>query len=285
MRALAIIAAWTGVAHADAVYGVQRASDSGTPLWRDRGAIAVTIDPDVPAAARPVIETGFHAWEVPTTICGGVAFVFGATATASVHLVTTSWPHDPSVASLTHLEYVDDDSDPDDGKILSADVDLNAVDFELLLPGATPATAKPALDLQSVVTHEAGHVLGLDHDCAVAGAPWPTDDTGARVPECDAPDLPASVTAATMFYKIEPNDTTARTPDPSDVAGACAIVTHTPAPEVTGGCSTTAPGGALLAVVPWLLCARRRRSCDRAWTQRHGRAPPHPALRDRRPAR
>lgn len=285
MRALVVIVAWTSVVHADAVYGVQRTSTSGAPLWRDSRTIAMAIDPEISAAARPAIEAGFHAWEPATSLCGEIAFSFGADATARVHVITTAWPHEPGVASVTSLDYLDDPSDPDDGKILSADVDLDAVDFELLLPGATPVTGKPALDLQSVVTHEAGHVLGLDHDCAVAGASWPTDEAGARVPACDAPSLPASVLAATMFYKIEPNDTAARTPAPNDVAGACAIIARSPAPEVTGGCAATAPGGLLIALLPWLLRARRRRPCDRERSRRHGAAPSHPALRDPRPAR
>src|SRR5262249_45547392 len=134
MRSLLAIVAWTSVAHADAVYGLQRTTTSGAPLWRDGRTIAMTIDPSISVAARPVIETGFHAWEAPTEACGGIAFAFGTGGTTNVHLVTTAWPHATGVASVTSLGYVDDDSDPDNGRIFAADVELNAVDFELLLP-------------------------------------------------------------------------------------------------------------------------------------------------------
>src|SRR5262249_48379217 len=150
--------------------------------------------------------------------------------------------------------YVDDAGDPSDGQILHADIELNGVDFELLAPGASPQTAKPALDLQSVMTHEVGHLLGLAHDCGTGLEPWPTDELGRSVPACDAP----GVAASTMYYVIQPNDISARTLAPNDIAGACSIV-HSLAcmGAVSGGCST---GGATrwpLALV--VACALRRR--------------------------
>src|SRR5258705_12905573 len=100
MLALLFRMGGTRSAHADAAYGLQRTS-RGEPLWRAGSTIAMTIDRNVPVAARPVIEAGFHAWEAPTTARGGVAFVFGAAATANVHGITTAWPHGTRVASIT----------------------------------------------------------------------------------------------------------------------------------------------------------------------------------------
>ena len=243
-----------------ASYGVQHTHVSGVPLWREREAIGMTLDAAIPGDARAAIAAGFAAWPPAVASCGlSFAVGTGPAAAATVHVRRDRWCDDsgtcfdPSIASITVLDYIDDPTDPDDGKVLDAHVELNDVDFDLL--GTGPGM--PALDLQSVATHEAGHVLGLDHDCSTSAAILDLD--GNPVPPCAGAD--AAVVAATMYFQVEPGDTGARTLEAADVAGGCAIAERAHAPDIAGGCAASGAPGSPLAIM--IVVVRRRRHCMR----------------------
>jgi hypothetical protein len=173
----------------------------------------------------------------------------------------TSW----SVVALTTVLY-----EPSSGRILSADIELVGWDGDPASSGQ-PLTRPPphgwyftcdpgaqetpecqrygdagceGMDLQSTITHEAGHFVGLSHPCGEN-----------NLPACPAVD---PVMAPTTSYGSKGK----RTLKADDVAGVCAIY-----PEPSGGCGGCGEGGngngglvsAVLLLLVLALRPRRRR--------------------------
>ena len=168
-----------------------------------------------------------------------------------------SWPYvgGQDALGLTRIRF-----DPETGEIYDSDIEVNAVDEALSVGEPRPAE----VDLDSLLTHEAGHLLGLAH------AQDPT---------------------ATMFPGYHPGSIDLRSLAADDVTGVCSVYPHSrqassssceprhgyadlcgadqPAPEppaaTAGGCSTL-PGRsreipflpAFVAIFGALLAARVR---------------------------
>ena len=154
------------------------------------------------------------------------------------------WEDSPGNIALTTTTY-----DKKTGQIYDADMELNGADFVFTTVDSPPCTRQPpqpppmpgcvATDVHNTVTHESGHVFGLDHNT--------TDPT------------------VTMYPSAELGDLNKRTPHPDDIAGLCAIY---PKGAVTQGCERgcgCSAGGApltglfaLLLLAPWSLRRRNR---------------------------
>jgi hypothetical protein len=107
-----------------------------------------------------------------------------------------AWVHSLGAIAITTVTF-----DTTTGRIVDADVEMNDTSF--LFTACEPEDASCAVDfdVQNTLTHELGHVLGLDH-------PPPTD--------------PGAV-EATMFASAARGDTSKRTLARDDEEGLCTI--------------------------------------------------------------
>jgi hypothetical protein len=98
------------------------------------------------------------------------------------------------------------------GRILDADIQVNAEYFAWTDRVADPDTpVSGTLDLQNTLTHEIGHLIGLDHPCTTPDSPGTgqRDHLGNPLPRCaDAVD---AIHEATMFPTTIAGDTSKRT--------------------------------------------------------------------------
>jgi hypothetical protein len=190
-------------------------------------------------------------------------------------------PYSPDAPALTTIFFVDDAKRADNGTILDADTELNGVGFTfaIIADGGTStcSTSNCMMDVQNTLTHELGHMLGLDHTCWVGDPTMrPLDSNGQPVPLCGGA-LPPAVTDATMYNFACCGETKKRTPEADDIAGICGIYPIAQDPHMCqraqtsggdAGCSCAlgrGPGG-LGALAAALLCAglATARVCSRS---------------------
>jgi uncharacterized protein (TIGR03382 family) len=178
------------------------------------------------------------------------------------------WEHGDTVLGLTTVTY-----DPASGQILDADIEVNGWNGQpgggapprgaFLTCGKTSDPICPTppyghsacnyYDVGDIVTHEAGHFLGLDHTCNPA---YPSPYNA-----CPAGSVMAPTTTA--------GDTSRRVLSQDDVTAVCTIypaggpTLTSPLPPPSGsshgGCSSTGGGVSLLGVAFALAALRRRR--------------------------
>jgi hypothetical protein len=186
---------------------------------------------------------------------------------------TDKWEYEPSALAITTVF-----AQQNNGTILDADVELNAIEGGRFKWGDLVAgigVGTHVEDLQNTLTHEFGHLLGLDHNCFLQGTSrHNVDHTGTPVPDCDR--STPEVQEATMFAAVTPGDTLRRTLAADDIAGVCAIYPPESATSCSagggngggdladGGCSygrgRVATGGGLLlaSALLWFSALRRR---------------------------
>jgi uncharacterized protein (TIGR03382 family) len=108
-----------------------------------------------------------------------------------LYVPAEQWPSDSRAFAITSVWFR-----PSSGVILGADMALNGHRGPFGVCGAEGCEGDGLTDLRNVVTHEAGHFLGLDH----------SDQAGA-----------------TMWCSAAPGDVDKRALDADDADGLCAI--------------------------------------------------------------
>ena len=151
-------------------------------------------------ALRQAVARGFDAWndvecasvhvaDAGLSSCTQPDIAPSGTQVTLVVFYEDSWPFDSPLGNpfaATGLWY-----DPDTGQILDADIAMNGLQYTWSLDGA-----EGTVDVQSIVAHESGHVLGLGE---------------------------SSVTEATMYGFAVTGETSKRDLADDDVEGICTL--------------------------------------------------------------
>ncbi len=266
-------AIWSAPAGA---YVRSRNVKTNSPLyWSDpRLALEVARPPsetgistdDLVGASRAAIAT----WSYPQISCTGLSLrltqdstdsqVAGRDGTNRIIMRVGNWCRDPialkhchddAAVALTTVFSRYKPGFPDDGEILEADIEVNAVGSYLwaVIPDG-PISGRDfanRFDLRSVLTHETGHFIGLDHNCMLPGAPLLVDDKGIAFADCFAlpSEIQMSIEDATMYPFMTTADVKLRTLTADDTRAACEIypTLSVPFDEWTGGggCAISPP--------------------------------------------
>jgi MYXO-CTERM domain-containing protein len=198
-----------------------------------------------PGEAYAALAMGFEAWRglprVPDMmIMPGTPATLGhhdGHPTNGIYLLR-DWPYDAAKLAVTVVTY-----EMDTGRLLDADIVVNGKANFALLPEPTPA-GDSSYDLAAVLTHEAGHVLGLGESSAGVDA--------------------------TMWPYAKPDDTDKRTLAEDDEDGAIESYMSAPPPAASSCGANTVGGRAssrsgiafglfMLAMLPALRITRRRK--------------------------
>jgi hypothetical protein len=252
---------------------------AGGSLYWESGCVFVTIDDagtkEIAGDGEfPVIDASIATWNTASAGCSYLEIkslgrqaveTDGHDYTNIIKFRDASWCrpatkkdparcHPESAAGITTATYVDDPDSDRDGAIVDADIELNGVDFSISVNGSTTSSGACKSELQNTLTHELGHLIGLEHTCRAAGDPDRVNDKGIPVPSCTSASG-SLIVDATMYNYQDCGETKKETLEPDDIAGLCGIYPKADdprtceevTPETPGCCQTGGgPGGSLL---------------------------------------
>jgi hypothetical protein len=232
------------------------------------------------ATARSIAAKSFAKWaNVTCDACGATgkpslvvteagptdcdfAFLRDKPNTNVIVFRDSEWNHEPGMLALTTVSFR-----KDSGEIIDADIEINSDIYQTKI--STGAIDPDAFDLESIITHEAGHLIGLAHSPIGDATMRPRYDKGDTTLRDLAPDDVCGVCAAAApAREAACSAYSAASCDPTTDAGTTPGNNATPA-ESDGGCAMGHGADTSL----WLLLAlalsrlrsyNGRRSCNRA---------------------
>ncbi len=234
---------------------------AGKSLFWESGCVFVVIDSDgtkeLPGDTEfPLVDQAIATWNTAGANCSYMQIKKGAVASKEVGKDYTnvikfrdvSWcrpktASDPArcysdaAAGITTAVYVDDANSARDGAIVDADIEINGKNFSISNGGVTLGTASCKADLLNTLTHELGHLVGLEHPCLAGGDPQRVDDQGRPVPMCSVTTDP-KIVDATMYNFQDCGETKKSSLEPDDIAFLCKSY---PSADDPGSCSEVEP--------------------------------------------
>lgn len=249
---------------------VRSRTDMCAPLYWPQSCIYVQADGNFvqdmhPADIEQAIQNAIHAWQTTTQSSGFLQIKYlppeGPKETTYkdglqvIAFRSQRWCrpatdenpevcYDPSATAITIVTYIRKPGDPRDGQIVDADIELNAVNnlFFVADPNhpvsPQPTDPRNPADLWNTLTHEMGHMQGLEHTCrgpADEFSVCTVDNQGAVPPLCTdvvahrlINPTYAAIYDTTMFAVATPAEVRKRIPKPDDIQG---IVDSYPAAE------------------------------------------------------
>lgn len=278
---------------------VRTTNEYNVPLFWSSGCIFIIYDQagtsHVPGDGEfAVMDDVFGTWRQSTQSCSYLTFELQGRTSAEVGFdgknlikfrddrwckpATEDEPercYSPDAAALTTLHFVNDPESARNGEILDADIELNGEHFAISVNGQSDGRDGCLADLANTLTHEAGHLMGLDHTCRAPAEPERVDDQGNVVPSCSDGNLPVSITDATMYNYQDCGETIKSTPAADDINAVCGIYPLASDPgeckpaqisKDRGFCAISQPGSHNAGAGAWTLlamalglCLRRRR--------------------------
>lgn len=271
-------------------------TDAGNPLYWESGCIHLTVDSDgtkeIPGDQEfAIVDASIATWNDDTASCSYMKVVEDGRASVEVNgkdyvnvlkFRDASWCrpatkdtpakcYSDSSAGITTATFVNDGG-MRDGAIVDADIEINGVNFSISDHGTTLGVVGCNAELGNTLTHELGHLHGLEHTCLASGDPNRIDGHGNPVPECQATTDP-TITEATMYPFQDCDETKKETLEADDIAAICAIYPtandpHSCAAVDMGGAGCCTVSGAqqtpvgpvaLMALVGWVVLRKTRR--------------------------
>lgn len=211
---LAVLLALVATTRAHAYRTAADVLDVSGPVRWESSRVSYVLVGSLPAGldvvrVRSAVRAAARTWSEPS--CADVELVDVALSSgpavagdgvSTIAFIQDSWEQrglDPSAAATTDVVFA---SRGDEVVIREADILLNAVDYDW----AVDSPSVFVRDVQAVVAHELGHLLGLAHPCELGGM--------GGAPACDASHRTAL---------MHPVYAGSRTTDADDEAGLCAL--------------------------------------------------------------